>query len=230
MSLTAENKRIVEHIVNAMETGSAEGNYADVTRLYDGPGNIRQITYGRSQTTEFGNLRDLIVMYSKANGSFSKNFETYVDGLGDNEIGHAHLAGDTDLINLLKMAGRDPVMRETQDIFFDEHYWYPALNFFDREGFTLPLSMLIIYDSYIQSGRVHEFLRNRFPERSPARGGDEKQWITEYVDVRDSWLRKHFRPAVRTSAYRTSDYKGIIAAKNWQLDKLPIRANGVLVS
>lgn len=227
--LTAEHKDIIERIINTIETGNPNGDYDDVTLLDDGPGDTLQITYGRSQTTETGNLRALIIAYSKAGGTYSDNFKTYVDGLGNNEIGKNRLVHDKELIELLRAAGKDPVMHRCQDVFFDEHYWNPAHNFFEREGFTLPLSMLVIYDSYIQSGRVFEFLRNRFPERSPSRGGNEKQWIEEYVEVRDAWLRSHHRPAVRTSAYRTSCYKGLIARDNWNLDKLPIIVHGTRV-
>ncbi len=228
--LTPENKRIIERVINTIETGNPNGDYDDVTLLHDDPNDNLQITYGRSQTTETGNLRALIVAYSKANGKYSEAFKTYVDGLGNNEIGRDRLSSNGELIALLRSAGKDPVMQQCQDVFFDEHYWNPALNFFEREGFTLPLSMLVIYDSYIQSGRVFEFLRNQFPEHSPAAGGDEKQWIEEYVAVRDAWLRGHRRPAVRTSAYRTSCYKGLIKRGNWNLESLPIIANGTAVS
>jgi hypothetical protein len=48
----------------------------------------------------------------------------------------------------------------------------------------LPLSMLVVYDSFIHSGSVPMFLRKRFIERPPANGGDEKKWIGSYVEVR----------------------------------------------
>lgn len=223
-------KRLIERVLNAIETGSADGDYGDVTILHDGPGNIRQITYGRSQTTETGNLRDLIVLYSQASGAYSSSFKTYVDGLGDNELGKAHLVDDKRLLDLLRSAGKDQVMRDCQDRFFDKHYWAPAENFFRQGQFTTPLSMLIIYDSYIQSGGILDFLRQRFPEPLPSRGGHEMQWTTEYLETRDSWLRNHFRPAVRTSAYRTACYKGILEHNDWNLDLLPINAHGTPVS
>ncbi len=228
--ITPTIKTRIEHVLNAMETGSAEGNYADVTILHDGPGNTRQVTYGRSQTTETGNLRKLIIKYVENNGKYAKDFIPYIDGKGNNEVGTNRLVDDSTFINLLeKSAKEDPIMISTQDTFFDDEYWMPARLFFDREDFTLPLSMLVIYDSYIQSGRIFDFLRNQFPENAPIRGGNEKQWIKEYCAVRYDWMSHHERSAVRASVYRVNDYKKMMLQNNWMLDILPLKANGVNV-
>jgi hypothetical protein len=48
----------------------------------DGPNDIRQITYGRSQTTEYGNLRELVQMYVEAGGRFSEDFRPFVERFG----------------------------------------------------------------------------------------------------------------------------------------------------
>jgi len=56
MQLTAKQKRICEQVVNAFETGSARGDYGNISIYNDGPNQIRQITYGRSQTTEYGRV------------------------------------------------------------------------------------------------------------------------------------------------------------------------------
>jgi len=121
-------------------------------------------------------------------------------------------------------------MRSTQDEFFDLAYYNPAYEFFTRNGFELPLSMLVIYDSYIHSGGVLTSLRKRFGEYPPAKGGNEKKWITSYVDVRHQWLKYHTNPILRRTIYRTQCFKDQIAEDNWMLDKLPINANGVEVN
>jgi hypothetical protein len=86
--------------------------------------------------------------------------------------------------------------------------------------------MLVIYDSFIHSGSILDFLRARFPERPPASGGDEATWITQYVRVRHEWLTHHSNPDVRPSSYRTRDLAREIAAGNWDLAIQPIMANG----
>jgi chitosanase len=49
-----EIKRKIEKVVNVFETGTPEGRYDLLVVMNDGPGGRPQITYGRSQTTEFG--------------------------------------------------------------------------------------------------------------------------------------------------------------------------------
>jgi chitosanase len=118
----------------------------------------------------------------------------------------------------------------TQDKFFDEVYWNPAAAWFERNGFRLPLTMLVAYDSYIHSGRVPMFLRYRFSEKPPAKGGDEKKWTTSYVEARHQWLKYHEKKILRKTIYRTQTFMNEIGRDNWDLDKLPINANGVNVS
>ena len=60
MKLSTGQKRLVERVINVFESGKPEGNYAAMAIFNDGPNNIKQITYGRSQTTEYGNLRELV--------------------------------------------------------------------------------------------------------------------------------------------------------------------------
>jgi chitosanase len=225
LNLTDAQRRICERVINVFETGTVEGKYGAISIYHDGPNGIRQITYGRSQTTEYGNLRELVQMYADANGTFSARLRPYID-----RIGRTALVDDHTFKDLLRRAGNeDPVMRETQDAFFDRRYFQPALQWARNNGFTRALSMLVIYDSFIHSGSIRSDLRNRFPERPPAQGGDEKTWIRQYVDVRHAWLTNHSNPDVRPSNYRTRDLAREIAAGNWDLAVLPIMANGVAV-
>lgn len=223
--LSADQRLVCERVINAFETGSAQGNYASITIYPDGPHDIRQITYGRAQTTEYGNLRELIQMYIDAGGLFSHELSNYVD-----DIGGTALVDNAVFKSLLRRAGsQDPIMRETQDRFFERCYFQPALRWAGNNGFTRALSVLVIYDSYIHSGSIRDSLRSRFPELVPSQGGNEETWIQQYVDVRHSWLKTHHRPAVRASAYRTRDLAREIARGNWDLAQLPISANGVMV-
>jgi hypothetical protein len=89
--------------------------------------------------------------------------------------------------------------------------------------------MLVIYDSFIHSGSIRPELRSRFPEVPPAQGGNEQEWIRQYVDVRDSWLRNHPNPVLHATIYRTRTFKDEIARGNWDLTQLPIIAHGIAV-
>jgi chitosanase len=225
MQLTPQQKRICEQVINVFETGTIQGNYAAIAIFPDGPHGIRQITYGRSQTTEYGNLEELIQMYADANGLFSAQLRPFIE-----IIGITPLVDNHEFKQLLREAGRtDPVMRRIQDEFFDKRYFQPAMLWADTHAFVLPLSALIIYDSFIHSGGILGFLRKRFPEVPPAKGGDEKTWMTQYVDVRHAWLSTHSNTILQATVYRTQCFKREIARNNWNLSQLPINANGVNV-
>lgn len=226
MNLTAQQKRLCEQIINVFESGSPLGNYSAISIYKDGPHNQRQVTYGRSQTTEFGNLAELLEMYVKAEGIYSEALRPYLD-----RIEVTPLADDALFLQLLRDAGRkDPLMRQTQDDFFDRRYFIPAMTWADNNGFSLPLSALVIYDSFIHSGSILNFLRKRFPESPPAAGGDERTWIIQYVNARQEWLANHENRILRKTVYRTGCFKNEINRDNWDLSRLPINANGIEIS
>ena len=212
--ITNKIKTKIQKILNAIETGKPDGDYANISLYDDGPNHIKQITYGKSQTTEWGNLSKLINLYILKKGKYEQQLRPYQD-----KIGRITLVHDTDLINILRQAGHDPIMIEAQDEFFDKHYWEPAKQWFDEKKFTLPFSMLVIYDSFIQSGSMLKFLRNKFPETTPVNGGDEKTWIKQYVDVRNDWLSHHSQQILVNSAYRTRDLIRGLKEENWMLDE-----------
>lgn len=219
----SSKKKKIQSILNVFETGKPEGDYANVTIFADGPRGMRQITYGKSQTTEWGNLNKLIDAYGKKNGTHSAFLRSYVG-----RIGKVSLVNDQALIRALREAGSDPVMMKAQDDFFDEVYWKPALEFFKDNGFTHPLSMLVIYDSFIHSGGILNFLRQRFPARPPAKGGNEKEWIEQYLNVRHSWLANHSNQILRKTTYRTRNMLQAVVRNDWNLDRV-FFANGVSI-
>lgn len=226
MLLTATQRNLIERVINTVEGGSPDGRYGTISIYADGPHDIKQITYGRAQTTEYGNLRKLVQMYVAAGGAHSAALAPFAD-----QVGSVPLTDHTAFKNLLRDAGKnDPVMRQIQDQFFDQVYFQPAVRWADDNGFTLPLSALVIYDSWIHSGGILWLLRQRFSESPPAAGGRERTWISEYLQARHAWLSQHHRPAVRASKYRTEALKAQVAADNWDLSQVPIRVNGTDVS
>jgi chitosanase len=212
-------------VINCFETGKADGDYGAISTYADGPHNIKQITYGRSQTTEYGNLRQLIQMYVDAHGTFSSALPPYAD-----KIGSEALVSDSNFKNLLRRAGReDATMRQIQDRFFDTTYFTPAMKWADDHKFVLPLSALVIYDSFIHSGSILWIIRQKFPENTPDQDGNEKDWTKAYVQARLEWLGQSTRSAMRASTYRAKDLAKEINRGNWELSQLPIMANGIAV-
>ncbi|HQZ97984.1 MAG TPA: chitosanase [Pyrinomonadaceae bacterium] len=226
MNLSSKHKTLITKVINVFESGKPDGNYSVIAIFNDGPNDIRQITYGRSQTTEYGNLAKLVKNYAAASGIYSKKLKPFVD-----KVGVTPLTDDDTFKTLLKKAGNeDPVMRTVQDVFFDEVYYKPAIKWASDRGFILPLSALVIYDSFIQSGSILSVIRNMFPETVPANGGNEIEWTTAYVNARHEWLANHSREAVRSTTYRTKCFKAEIDRGNWPLTSLPINANRTKVS
>lgn len=208
-------KRMIVQAVNAFETSDANGNYALLTIFRDGKGGTRQITYGRSQTTEQGNLKDLLEMYVDNKGKYALNIAGFLP-----RIGKESLVDNAAFKRVLVTAGKsDPIMRATQDQFFDKQYFQPAMQWAADNGFVLPLSQLVIYDSFVHSGSIMWFLRKRFTALPPVQGGDERTWIRQYLTVRLAWLQGHSSAPLRRSAYRVLDLIRQLDLENWHLDK-----------
>jgi len=219
-----EIKNKIQKIVNVFESGTPDGDYGCVSLYDDGPNQIKQITYGKSQTTEWGNLSSLLQLYVKNNGKYALDILKYSDS-----VGRVSLVTNKDFITLLKLASTDPIMHQTQDLFFDKHYWEPAEAWFNKNGFKLNLSMLVIYDSHIHSGSILKFLRDKFSEKVPANGGEEENWIFDYCKARFIWLNNHSNPILRKTVYRVDNFLTAIAEENWDLSKTFI-ANGTKIS
>ena len=230
-TISPVRKRKIEQVINAFETGTAEGKYGALVRLkdYNDPATgdlIVQVTYGRSQTTEFGHLKVLVEDYVDQQGLFADELKPYINKIGKKPS----LATDDIFCNALKSAGKnDPLMKSCQDHLFEAKYYQPAFSWYSQHRFTHPLSMLVIYDSYIHSGSILRFLRRRFTTATPINGGDEKEWITNYVNTRHQWLANHSNPLLRNTVYRTNCFKEQVAHANWDLSQ-DVRANGVTIN
>lgn len=194
-----------------IETGKSDPNYGALVIMHDGKDKTPQITYGKLQVTEQGSLKALIEMYD---GEFKDEFLPFMD-----LIGIKPLYRNDNFIKLLKQASKDERMKQAQDSFFDQRYWLKSNIWRVSNGFHLPLSSLVIFDSFIQSGGIKTSLRNLFSEYPPAQGGDEKNWIKQYVEVRHNWLTNHSTPELRRSNYRTSILYKQIKDNNWDLNK-----------
>lgn len=224
MIVTGRQRRICEQVVNVFETGSRAGNYACLSVHRDGPNECRQITYGRSQTTEYGRLKELLQAYVNDGGLYARQLSAWLP-----KIKAAPLSNDKKFRKYLELAGIDPVMHRIQDEFFGRYYFAPAINWASKHGFVYSLSLLVIYDSFSHSGGILDFLRNRFAERVPAEGGDEREWIKHYVDAREQWLQTAKNPAMHPTVYRMITMKTEIKRGNWNLDQLPILVQGVRI-
>ncbi|MDZ7876092.1 MAG: chitosanase [Saprospiraceae bacterium] len=237
MVLSSEQKSKITSIVNCFETGSKAGDYGLVSIYRDKKNPFTQgeyqyqVTYGRSQTTEQSNLRYLLELYVSKEGLYATEIKGALSTINRTNFKYptcTQWAKSEIIIGLLKECGKDPIMQVCQDEFFDQIYYKPATDWAKENGFTLPLSMLVIYDSFIHSGKIRDKIRNTFKEVPPAKGGDEKKWITHYIRARHKWLSTHRLVDLRRTVYRTNCFAAQINKGNWNLTDALI-ANGVLV-
>ncbi len=216
-------KQKIWSCLDIFETGKLGGDYGNISIFNDGPHGIKQLTAGRHQTTETGHLPALIETYIKSDGEYSKDFGEFLPVLH-----RGHLYENSAFISLFKHAASDPVMQRVQDAFFEKVYWNSAMEWAAENGFTLNLSMLVIYDSFVHSGSILGFLRNRFEEKTPKKGGNEKVWIVAYAGARNSWLKNHSNAILHNTAYRSALFVKIAQKGDWDL-KESIKTKGEII-
>jgi chitosanase len=218
-------KDVMAAIVNVYETGRVKGDYGAIAVL---KGDNGHLSYGRSQLTlGSGNLFKLLDRYCRqqtADGKgpqFGADFKPFLPRLEQKDFG---LDNDSTLRSLLQRAGReDPLMRATQDQFFNENYLAPACRAAEAIGVAVPLGRAVIYDSHIQGG--WGILQPRIG-RVTARG--DQDWVEKYITLRRNWLSQ-LRPPLPGTVYRMDSFTALIERDNWQLN-LPLTVHGVTVT
>lgn len=222
--LTQTQKQTAQAIVNIFETASVLGDYGNVTLI---AGDTGHLTYGRSQTTlGSGNLAELVRRYCGNPGArFGRRLALWLPQV---EARDFKLDDDNRLHNVLRACADDPVMRDTQDQFFDDVYWAPAARAADRLGITSALGYAVVYDSTVHGSWAA--LRDRTTQRvgAPSAIG-ESAWVAAYVDSRRQWLANHPRRDLRATVYRMDAMQRLIAQGCWGLD-LPLVVHGHEIS
>lgn len=192
--------------------------------MNDGPDDCKQITLSFG-LTEYGNLKTLVKSYIFKNGKYGADLTPYVSKIGEDS-----LVGDSKFIDLLKKAGSDPLMKECQEEAYDDMYITPAMKWCEKSKLILPLSKLVIADSFLQSGSILMSLRNKFSEILPSVGGDEKKWINAYCIVRRDWLANHSRKILNNTTYRMNFMQHCIEDNDWNLSAARYVANDVIIA
>jgi len=222
--LTTTQKRTAQAIVNIFETGSVLGDYGSVTVI---AGDTGHLTFGRSQTTlGSGNLHDLLQRYCANPGArFAARLAGYLERFAAKDF---TLDADLRLQNLLRATADDPVMRETQDEFFDDVYWRTAQRAATQFGILTPLGVAVVYDSTVHGS--WKLMRDRTTQKSgnvAAHG--ERAWISAYVQTRRQWLATHSRADLRATVYRMDAFQRLIDQGYWGLP-LPLVVRGAEIS
>ena len=234
MNLTKSQKHVIDCVLSIFETGRVPtaASYSTCSILADGAG----ISYGKHQCTDKAGSLDLVVKkYIELGGQHAAALQAYLPYLAANTSSTEppkgpYKAETTNLINLLKTAGQDPKMQEAQDLVFDSNYFAPALNHAQSVGAQYALTVLVIYDTCIHSGPGGvTMIRNKFAAKSPANGGDEKEWVKASLNARRAWLAANANPLVQKTVYRMDALMEIVNAGNWDLNT-PLKVRGVNIA
>ncbi len=213
-------------IVRIFETGSSAGRYSALAVLNDGAG----ISYGVSQFTHrSGSLQKVAEQYLANGGTVAANvLRKYLPTLRLRTASAIRsLAANAEFRNALVRAGATEEMRLAQEYVAYEMYMLPTMRACAGSGFTLPLSLAVIYDSLTHGSYAMIRDRVRIGRGESSEEHFEKAWITEYVRRRDAWLASV--PRLSVTRYRTKFFLDCIAVGNWHLE-LPLKVNGVLLT
>jgi len=222
--LTNSQKKTAEAIVNIFETSEVLGDYGNVTLI---AGDTGHLTYGRSQTTlGSGNLFKLIDRYCANPGArFGERLQPYLARFQARDLS---LDQDAKLYNVLRACADDPVMRETQDSFFNEVYWQSAVRVANSAGITSPLGVAVVYDSTVHGS--WSMIRDQTTQQSGSLTAiGEQSWIKAYVKTRRNWLANHRRRDLRATVYRMDAFLRLIELGHWGL-ALPLVVRGKEIS
>jgi chitosanase len=222
--LTDTQSRTAKAIVNLFETGHLLGDYGQVTVL---PGDSGRLTYGRSQTTlGSGKLGELLRLYAANPGArFAARVGTWLPAFA---VDDPRLDTDVRLHNLLRACADDPVMRETQDAFFDTEFWQPALRAATKTGVRTALGTAVVYDSLVHGSWTR--LRDATTAAVGTVGqAGEQVWIERYVSLRRQWLATHSIAILRNTVYRMDAFQRLIDLGQWGL-ALPLVVRGAEIS
>lgn len=227
----------LDQVVSLHETGRllTPASYSTAKVLVDGAG----ISYGRAQAT-LGTLNSIITQYGTRGGSYAAAIR---DALGTHQLAEAAPFHDEAaapdwlraLLATLRLAGGDSVMRAAQDSVIRALYLYPAEDYVRRLGCVLPLTVLVAYDTAVQSGLGRlDALRHSFRESPPIRGGAEQAWTRALVVARRAWLAGFVaadvarQRIIRSTVYRCDSLLELVEQGAWDLAR-PLDVRGVTV-
>jgi uncharacterized protein (TIGR02594 family) len=146
-----------------------------ITAVYESAGNygvvqtvdVGIVSYGAHQVTlASGNLGRMLQDYlnavaaNNAHTDASRTIQGFMARINNRAEWEA-LRSATALHQALRDAGREQIMRDTQDAFFSADFWVPAVQAGLRHGITSQLGFAALYDCKIQGGMEDSLTRAR---------------------------------------------------------------------
>lgn len=232
--MTGHSPQSVKEAIEIL-TGIFEGG--SYCTLADNPRDTAGgLSYGKHQASELqGSLTQLLKQYVQRTSDPLPSPE-YVTELQVhlrlyNAVGNRYQGSPAQRAaykKILQTACGDPAMQRTQDEFFDERYFDPAMQHAVNLGVFSPLGQSIFYDIAIQAGSARlSFYKSalaRWIEQAgsgcsacapkDSAGPDEKTFLRYVNNARRNEMLASSSPAYRASVYRPNEYDKLLDAGN----------------
>jgi chitosanase len=221
-------KTIAMRIVSSAENSSLDwrAQYRYIEDIKDGRGYTAGII---GFCTGCGDLLDVVELYTK--GRPGNPLERFLPALRAVKGSDSHDGLGRPFTIAWRKAATDPRMRAAQDSERDRLYFRPAVRQAKSDGLGV-LGQFIYYDAYVMHGAGDangsvgfRTLRERALDKadSPARGGDESDYLNTFLDVRVAAIRhepSHFDTSRIDTAQRVFLEKGNLnldTPLNWKV-------------
>jgi peptidoglycan hydrolase-like protein with peptidoglycan-binding domain len=153
MPTEAENNEITRRIAFKI-TGVFEApSYSTIQTIDSGI-----ISYGQHQATlASGTLEVILQRYiQNSTSAIANQLRPFMTRVAAKD---RTLKNDQTFLNLLKDAGKEPIMMDAQDSIFTEKYWLPAVAKTGTQNLKSPLACACFYDTHVQGGLVNSIDR-----------------------------------------------------------------------
>lgn len=216
--MDTRTQQLADVILCIFETSSKLPKYSTVATLNDGPGGVKQITWGYHQGTDASNTVDEIL---EAFVDIPSNDADVLDAQkwalrilpefrSNTPATMRRLASDNKVKVMLGVIGAMPEGQQAQRLVFRRKYMQPAIDACVGSGWVEPLSMVAVLDGMTHGswGRIRDLVSPKL---------SEKHWIESYLLKRNKWLRLHPTQVLRNTACRSGALLRLVDEGNWGL-------------
>ena len=175
------------------DIGDGRGYTISIVGFCSGTGDFIQVLYALKSINPNHLLVKYIPLVEKVDGTSSTK-------------GLEGLPGD-----LKKMGSNDKDFNKAAWSIIIKLYWGPAMAYAAKIGCVTPLTKYILYDTILNFGDLDGF--KNLKSKPPAIGGDEKTWLAEFLNKKQSIIEKDGSLG-DTKDNRVAMQKSILAMNN----------------
>jgi chitosanase len=228
IDFTKTQKTIADQFISIFENGTTDIQYEYIEDFND----TRGYTAGRAGfTSGTGDMLMVIKEYTikKPNNSLTpyiNELERLFQIYKNNNYELSNESANIENLDGLKEAwienAKFKLFRDIQDKVVDDIFFYPSVEICDMIGLKMPLSLLVIYDSYVQHGKIGlDKLVKKATDitnnQTPKDGADELTWLKNFVLNRKTVLESN-QTVWNGSINRVIELLDLIEAENTQLE------------